>query len=128
MAGNPGGIVAQHTHKSERSANSTTFESFLKPCKIYWCKPPLPSLNMTAAELAQKTRLLILDVDGVMTDGSITYSDTSTETKSFNVQDGLGIKLLHQAGIIMKKPSHNLVTWIRILFEINALNQEYLDF
>ena len=44
-------------------------------------------------------KLLILDVDGVLTDGSINYSDDGTEFKSFNVRDGHGIKLLMRAGV-----------------------------
>ncbi len=44
-------------------------------------------------------KLLILDVDGVLTDGGIIYNDNGVETKIFNVKDGLGIRLLMQAGI-----------------------------
>ncbi len=44
-------------------------------------------------------RLLLLDVDGVLTDGSVTYSDTGTEIKTFNVRDGLGLRLLMNAGV-----------------------------
>ncbi len=44
-------------------------------------------------------KLLILDVDGVLTDGGIIYNDANLETKVFNVKDGLGIRLLMQAGI-----------------------------
>jgi 3-deoxy-D-manno-octulosonate 8-phosphate phosphatase (KDO 8-P phosphatase) len=44
-------------------------------------------------------QLLLLDVDGVLTDGRIIYSDERSETKAFNVKDGLGIKLVIQAGI-----------------------------
>lgn len=44
-------------------------------------------------------RLLILDVDGVLTDGKIIFSNDGNESKHFNVKDGLGIKLLQQAGI-----------------------------
>ena len=44
-------------------------------------------------------RLLLLDVDGVLTDGSITYTDTGEQIKSFNVKDGLGIRLLMEAGV-----------------------------
>lgn len=44
-------------------------------------------------------RLLLLDVDGVMTDGRITFDDHGVETKSFDVKDGHGIKLLQRAGI-----------------------------
>ncbi|MFZ2632871.1 MAG: HAD hydrolase family protein [Desulfosalsimonadaceae bacterium] len=44
-------------------------------------------------------KLLLLDVDGVLTDGRITYASGNVETKSFNVKDGLGIRLLQSAGI-----------------------------
>lgn len=43
--------------------------------------------------------LLLLDVDGVLTDGSIHYDDNGVETKSFNVKDGLGLRLLVRSGI-----------------------------
>lgn len=44
-------------------------------------------------------KLLALDVDGVMTDGKLTYSSTGAEHKSFNVKDGLGISLAIRAGV-----------------------------
>ncbi len=44
-------------------------------------------------------RLLIMDVDGVLTDGKITYTSSGEEIKSFHVRDGLGIKLAKKAGI-----------------------------
>lgn len=44
-------------------------------------------------------KLLILDVDGVMTDGRITYDNDGGELKSFDVKDGHGLKLLQRAGI-----------------------------
>jgi 3-deoxy-D-manno-octulosonate 8-phosphate phosphatase (KDO 8-P phosphatase) len=43
--------------------------------------------------------LLLMDVDGVLTDGSIIYHETGEETKVFNSKDGLGITLLLRAGI-----------------------------
>lgn len=43
-------------------------------------------------------KLLILDVDGVLTDGGIIYNDNGLETKVFNAKDGLGIRLLMEAG------------------------------
>ncbi len=49
-------------------------------------------------ERLEKVRLLILDVDGVMTDGRITYDDHGGETKAFDVKDGHGLKLLQRAG------------------------------
>jgi 3-deoxy-D-manno-octulosonate 8-phosphate phosphatase (KDO 8-P phosphatase) len=47
----------------------------------------------------KKIKLLLLDVDGVLTDGSIIYNDSGEEIKVFNVKDGLGIRLLIEAGI-----------------------------
>lgn len=44
-------------------------------------------------------KLLLLDVDGVLTDGRITYSSDQQELKSFHIHDGLGIKLLQRSGI-----------------------------
>ncbi len=57
-------------------------------------------MNLAHCQIAaQKIRLLVLDVDGVLTDGSIYYSNNGDELKAFNIQDGLGIKLLQAAGI-----------------------------
>lgn len=44
-------------------------------------------------------KLLLLDVDGVLTRGSIIYTDAAEEVKVFSVKDGLGIRLLMDAGI-----------------------------
>jgi len=44
-------------------------------------------------------RLVIFDVDGVLTDGRIVYDNNGVESKSFDVKDGHGIKLLMRAGI-----------------------------
>lgn len=52
-----------------------------------------------ALHLAQKIKLLVLDVDGVLTDGGIYYSDKGVELRRFDVQDGLGIKLAQEAGL-----------------------------
>lgn len=48
---------------------------------------------------AERVRLAIFDVDGVMTDGRIAYSDDGVETKTFHTRDGLGIKALRQNDI-----------------------------
>lgn len=50
-------------------------------------------------ELFKNVKLLILDVDGVLTRGEIIYDDKGRELKIFNVKDGLGIFLLGKAGI-----------------------------
>ena len=50
-------------------------------------------------EKLKHIRLLLLDVDGVMTDGGIIYNALGIETKRFNVKDGHGIKMLQRYGI-----------------------------
>jgi 3-deoxy-D-manno-octulosonate 8-phosphate phosphatase (KDO 8-P phosphatase) len=50
-------------------------------------------------EALKRIRLLLLDVDGVLTDGSIVYNDRGEEIKAFDVKDGLGLRLLMEAGI-----------------------------
>jgi 3-deoxy-D-manno-octulosonate 8-phosphate phosphatase (KDO 8-P phosphatase) len=44
-------------------------------------------------------RLLVLDVDGVLTDGTLVYSATGEALKTFNVRDGLAVKLLRRSGV-----------------------------
>jgi len=48
---------------------------------------------------AARIKLLILDVDGVLTDGGLYYDEDGRVMKRFNVQDGLGIKLAQAAGL-----------------------------
>lgn len=43
--------------------------------------------------------VLLLDVDGVLTEGTVTYNDDGIEYKQFNVRDGLGIRMLMHFGI-----------------------------
>ena len=57
----------------------------------------MPSQAITTA--AKNIKLLLLDVDGVLTDGKLYYGNSGEELKAFNIQDGLGIKLLQQGGI-----------------------------
>ena len=50
-------------------------------------------------EKARKIKLLLLDVDGVLTDGRIVYDSRGQDLKFFDVHDGLGVYLLKKAGI-----------------------------
>jgi len=52
-----------------------------------------------ALEKARDIQLLLLDVDGVLTDGTLLYCGNGEEGKSFNTQDGFGLRLLMEAGI-----------------------------
>jgi 3-deoxy-D-manno-octulosonate 8-phosphate phosphatase (KDO 8-P phosphatase) len=51
------------------------------------------------SEKAKKLKLLILDVDGVLTDGKLFFDHQGNEYKSFHARDGHGIKLLRQTGV-----------------------------
>lgn len=53
----------------------------------------------TVIEKAKRIRCVICDIDGVMTDGLIYLDNHANELKAFNIQDGLGLKLLMSAGI-----------------------------
>ncbi|MEE9124100.1 MAG: HAD hydrolase family protein [candidate division NC10 bacterium] len=50
-------------------------------------------------EKAKRIRLLLLDVDGVLTDGRITYGSAGLEVLSFHVRDGFALKAAQEAGI-----------------------------
>ena len=67
--------------------------------------PPSPGNTIARAK---NIRLLALDVDGVLTDGSIFLDDNAVETKRFNVRDGQGIaswiKMGFDVAIITKRP------------------------
>ena len=53
-----------------------------------------------AIEAAKKIKMLVFDVDGVMTDGSITYDEDGKEYKTFNAKDGHGVIRMNNAGFI----------------------------
>jgi 3-deoxy-D-manno-octulosonate 8-phosphate phosphatase (KDO 8-P phosphatase) len=58
-----------------------------------------PVVRARAREKAARVTLLLLDVDGVLTDGKLVYDAEGRESKAFYVRDGHGIKMLQQAGV-----------------------------
>lgn len=50
-------------------------------------------------EQARHIEALVLDVDGILSDGFVTLTNTGDEIKSFDIRDGLGMKLVQRAGI-----------------------------
>ena len=56
------------------------------------------TLPEALAGRATRIELLLLDVDGVLTDGSVVYTDSGEELKRFHVRDGSGLKLWRAAG------------------------------
>ena len=56
--------------------------------------------KLNALDAAKKIKMLVLDCDGVMTDGSVTYDENGVEYKTFNVKDGHGIVRMNKSGFI----------------------------
>lgn len=59
------------------------------------------SARTTARTKARRVRMLLLDVDGVLSDGRIILDNAGNELKAFHVRDGHGIKLAQRAGIVI---------------------------
>ena len=55
-------------------------------------------MDNRVVSLLRQAKILVTDVDGVLTDGKISYTSDGQEIKSFHIQDGLGLKLLDRAG------------------------------
>ncbi|MBF0143441.1 MAG: hypothetical protein HQL59_08285 [Magnetococcales bacterium] len=60
-----------------------------------------PAWSDASLARARSVRLLGLDVDGVMTDGGIVLTSGGDESKRFDVRDGLGLRLLLDAGVVV---------------------------
>ena len=78
----------------------------------------------------QKIKLLILDVDGVMTDGRIIFDSNGVESKFFNVKDGHGIKMLQRSGVevaIISGRASQVVTNRAAELGIDLVYQKSLD-
>src|SRR5574337_1097177 len=58
------------------------------------------SIDPGILEKAKAIRLLIMDVDGVLTDGRIFYSAEGVESEAFFVRDGFGLRMARQAGML----------------------------
>ena len=78
----------------------------------------ISSTDKVVIEAAKQIKLLLVDVDGVLTDGRLYYGNNGEELKAFDIQDGLGIKLLQrggvQVGIITGRVSALLLSLIHI--------------
>jgi len=61
---------------------------------------PILNFDPTLLLKAQGVKVAFFDVDGVLTDGGLLFSETGETLKRFNTLDGHGIKLLQQAGIV----------------------------
>lgn len=61
----------------------------------------MPGHDPLLLERAARVRLLVLDVDGVLTDGRLYFDSQGNEMKAFYTQDGLGLKAVQQAGVTL---------------------------
>src|SRR4029450_10616810 len=65
---------------------------------------------MNPTDASRRVELILSDVDGVLTDGTIWYDNQGVEIKGFKIRDGLGIKLWQRAGfrfgILTARTSH----------------------
>ncbi len=59
-----------------------------------------PSNTTARTSLLSRIRLVATDVDGVLTDAGMYYTEAGDELKKFNTRDGMGLKLLQKAGLI----------------------------
>jgi len=81
-------------------------------------------------ERAKKIKLVVFDVDGVLTDGRLYYNDSGEEQKAFYAKDGLGIKLLLLSGVqigVITARTSNLVKQRMDSLNITHLYQGRLD-
>ena len=62
-------------------------------------RSPQETIDPLVRARAEKLALLLLDVDGVLTDGTLFFSPEGEESKGFNTQDGFGISMLREAGV-----------------------------
>jgi 3-deoxy-D-manno-octulosonate 8-phosphate phosphatase (KDO 8-P phosphatase) len=58
-------------------------------------------MDAAASARARRLKIMIFDVDGVLTDGRLYLSDSGEEMKAFNTRDGQGIKLLRDSGVMV---------------------------
>jgi YrbI family 3-deoxy-D-manno-octulosonate 8-phosphate phosphatase len=82
------------------------------------------------ARMLRNVKLLIMDVDGVLTDAGMYYSESGDELKKFNTRDGHGITLLHAAGLltaIVTRERTSIVTRRAQKLKIQECHQGILD-
>lgn len=62
--------------------------------------PERASVSGTLQKRLGRVRMLAMDVDGVLTDAGMYYSESGDELKKFNTRDGMGIKMAQAAGLV----------------------------
>lgn len=79
--------------------NHAAIEAWRREQAVAVTRERRPELLAALDETPTDIRLLILDVDGVLTDGSIIYDEAGNQIKRFHVHDGMGIRIALEAGV-----------------------------
>jgi 3-deoxy-D-manno-octulosonate 8-phosphate phosphatase KdsC-like HAD superfamily phosphatase len=85
--------------KELESARRTGYPRYMSSKPTITIKDHFASLPDELRRRLKKLKMLILDVDGVMTDGRVFWVEGTGWTRMFSVKDGYGLKLLMKAGI-----------------------------
>ena len=87
------------TKPSQYPSDCEILEGFRTIASSQPSRPVRGAAWQAAFSKARPIKILLLDVDGVLTDGSLIYSHEGQESKAFNTQDGFGLRLLQEAGV-----------------------------
>lgn len=83
--------------------------------------------NLDLKLQASKIKALVMDVDGVLTDGSMTFDDNGVEYKTFSVKDGQGIVMLNKSGYLTAIISARMSKVVKLRAEMLGITKVYLD-
>lgn len=86
--------------------------------------------TLTLRARAKKIRMILMDVDGVLTDGRILFLGNQMETKSFDVKDGVALHLARRAGLltgIITGRSSEAVRWRAQELAVDEVHHKALD-
>ena len=84
-------------------------------------------MGRSAVEKAAEIRMLVLDVDGVLTDGGLYYFEDGGFAVRFDVKDGLGLALAKQAGLLLGLVSGRPTPQARVRAEQLGFDEIHLD-
>lgn len=76
---------------------------------------------------ASKIKALVMDVDGVLTDGSLTFDDNGVEYKTFSAKDGQGIVMLNKSGCLTAIISARESKVVKYRAEMLGITEVYLN-
>lgn len=82
--------------------------------------------SLELRSVAKQIKLVAFDVDGVMTDGSLTFLDDGREIKTYNAKDGLGIVMLSRANIITSIITARVSNAVKLRAEMIDIKELYM--